>query len=469
MNRIHTEHSTDHASKQFFVFSGAGKPIYAFRAEEDALAGAMATAKAIISVMQSSGDSLRYMRSGKRVVAFLDRTPLYLVAVSTLGEPAAVLRMQLALVHGQLIALLTERAIKNILDKNPGYDVRRLLSGADVMFDSLISSFTEVPSSVLGAYPCLPVARPTRGIIRDGLRTAATNANASFAFLMASGMVVSGVNSQSMRGCSLQQWDILLLLNFVQSNVGLRQAETFTPLCLPSYDSAGHFHAYINFLDADTSTVLVLLIGSATPDHISCVGASQSFVEYLQEKGEFENLIEAARNRRGSSSDIGIHAIRDMLDHDIRQSWLALAGVIAGGNVDESTMQMAHHVTSEMPRILHFAFKLSRYQQYVESSLDSLSEYCELERKQMQEYIMVAYGQLRASMFDHAREHVVGPLQSLRFEQRESMAFVVILSQETEIYVAFDGMVKKSMSLSLAEHLRKWLESKTDYLFFQTI
>lgn len=48
--------------KHVFVFSTAGKPIYAYRRDEAELAGLMATAEAILSVAHSKGHTLRYVR-----------------------------------------------------------------------------------------------------------------------------------------------------------------------------------------------------------------------------------------------------------------------------------------------------------------------------------------------------------------------------------------------------------------------
>lgn len=68
-------------------------------------------------------------RAGRHVIAFLDRSPLYLVGFSALGEPPAVLRMQLSLVHGQLVSLLTASALGSLFRRSPGYDLRKLLGG----------------------------------------------------------------------------------------------------------------------------------------------------------------------------------------------------------------------------------------------------------------------------------------------------------------------------------------------------
>lgn len=453
-------------TKQFFVFSNAGKPIYAYQMDEDAVSGIMATAKAILSVAQENGDSLRYIQTGAKVVAFLDRNPLYLVAATTLGEPPVILRMQLSLLHGQILSFLTGRSVENILTKNPGYDVRRLLDKTDVVFDSLIESFLENPSSLLGAYRCFPLKSSVRIEVINELRIAIASCNATFGFLLSDDSVVAACTSPDLRGPALQQWDILLLTNFVRSNKGLRQTETFTPLCLPGYNSSGHFHAYINFLREEASLVLVLLVGSSLPNHMACVLSKQKFVERLEEKQLMEKLSrESNQNIEETLYNVDLHAARDVMQQTIQKARWTLSSSSGQGAADEDTIKITDGLTNDMPKILHFAYKVTKHQQYIETSFDSLIEFEVAERKQMQREIVVAYGQLRASMFDHAKEHVIGPLQTLRFEQRNNMAFVVILNQETEFYSSFFGTVEKKMTVALVEHLRKWLEKKTEFFF----
>jgi hypothetical protein len=155
-----------------FVFSSAGKPIFSHHGSEEDLAELMATAKAIMSVVQAQGQALRYLRAGRHVVAFLDRSPLCLVAASALGEPPAVLRMQLALVHGQITSLLTASALAAVFKRSSGYDARKLLRGSDPMLRSLVDSFLDTPAALLGAYPSLPVLPGARAAVGAALRAA---------------------------------------------------------------------------------------------------------------------------------------------------------------------------------------------------------------------------------------------------------------------------------------------------------
>jgi len=57
---------------------------------------------------------------------FLEKGPLYLVAVSSADEPESALRLQLDLLHAHFLAILTDNFDK-MLARNPRFEPRRLL------------------------------------------------------------------------------------------------------------------------------------------------------------------------------------------------------------------------------------------------------------------------------------------------------------------------------------------------------
>lgn len=192
--------------------------------------------------------------------------------------------MQLALIHGQLTSLLTASALNSIFTKNPGYDARRLLGGSDIMLESLINSFTSTPAALLGAFPSFPLLPTLRTSILENLKTAVVASNSLFGLIISGRSVVAMASNTRLR---MQQWDVLLLLNFLESNLSLRQAETaFTPLCLPTYNPNGHLHAHIQFLDTQTDTAVVLLAGGANPDFEQLSAAQEQLKTTLVEGGE---------------------------------------------------------------------------------------------------------------------------------------------------------------------------------------
>ena len=62
-------------------------------------------------------------------MVFIVRGSLYLVAVSSRGEPAAVLCRQLAVLYSQILCILTN-GFERMFARNPRFDSRRLLGTA---------------------------------------------------------------------------------------------------------------------------------------------------------------------------------------------------------------------------------------------------------------------------------------------------------------------------------------------------
>jgi hypothetical protein len=57
---------------------------------------------------------------------FLEKGPLYFVAVSASGEPEAALKLQLELLHAHFLAILTDN-FDRMLARNPRFEPQRLL------------------------------------------------------------------------------------------------------------------------------------------------------------------------------------------------------------------------------------------------------------------------------------------------------------------------------------------------------
>ena len=86
-------------------------------------------------------------RSGQHLIVFLERGPLYLVAVSRAGEPKAALLLQLDLLHAHFLAILTD-SFEKTLAKNPRFEPRRLL-GATLEPSSVPSYARQIMSPLL--------------------------------------------------------------------------------------------------------------------------------------------------------------------------------------------------------------------------------------------------------------------------------------------------------------------------------
>ncbi|KAF2321762.1 hypothetical protein GH714_002542 [Hevea brasiliensis] len=128
------------------------------------------------------GDRVKLVRAGKHQVVFLVKGPIYLVCISCTEEPYESLKGQLELIYSQMILILT-KSVNRCFEKNPKFDMTPLLGGTDVVFSSLIHSFSWNPATFLHAYTCLPLAYATRqaagAILQD-----VTDSGVFFAILM---------------------------------------------------------------------------------------------------------------------------------------------------------------------------------------------------------------------------------------------------------------------------------------------
>ena len=77
------------------------------------------------------------------------------------------------------------------------------------------------------------------------LTDALQSAGALFGVLLTQTAIVAVAQS---RAHVMHPHDLLLLANLVRSNESFRQAETFTPVCLPHFNPTAFLHAYVQYL-----------------------------------------------------------------------------------------------------------------------------------------------------------------------------------------------------------------------------
>jgi hypothetical protein len=89
----------------------------------------------------------------------------------------------------------------------------------------------------------------------------------------------------------------------------------------------------------------------------------------------------------------------------------------------------------------------------------------------MLQAVVVAYSQLRASMFDSAGERAAAagapaPMQRLRYEARQRFVLLASASPEAELYLTLDPLADKLAAAALHDRLLAWLRARHDELFF---
>ncbi|KAL5711044.1 Vacuolar fusion protein mon1 [Ranunculus cassubicifolius] len=423
--------------KHFFVLSHSGKPIYSRYGDEHKLAGFSATLQAIISFVENGGDRVKFVRAGNHQVVFLVKGPIYLVCISCTEEPHEALSGQLELIYGQFLLILT-KSVNRCFEKNPKFDMTPLLGGTDVVFSSLIHSFSWNPATFLHAYTCLPLAYPTRQAAGAILQDVA-DSGVLFAILMCKHKVVSLVGAQK---ASLHPDDMLLLANFVLSSESFRTSESFSPICLPRYNPMAFLYAYVHYLDADT--YLILLTTN-----------SDAFFHLKDCRIQIESVL--------LKSNVLSEVQRSILEGGLLVEDLPTDPSLKSGS-------SSPHLGHDRPRVespslnpgiggpaglWHFIYRSINLDQYVSSEFSS-----PITTSKQQKRLYRAYQKLYASMHDSG----IGPHKT-QFRRDENYVMLCWITQDFELYAAFDPLADKALAIKTCNRVCQWIRDVENEIF----
>ncbi|XWS71821.1 hypothetical protein CRYUN_Cryun03dG0171000 [Craigia yunnanensis] len=428
--------------KHFFILSNSGKPIYSRYGDEHKLAGFSATLQAIISFVENGGDRVKLVKAGKNQVVFLVKGPIYLVCISCTEEPFESLKGQLELIYGQMILILT-KSINRCFEKNPKFDMTPLLGGTDVVFSSLIHSFSWNPATFLHAYTCLPLAYATRQAAGAILQDVA-DSGVLFAILMCKHKVISLVGAQK---ASLHPDDMLLLSNFVMSSESFRTSESFSPICLPRFNPMAFLYAYVHFLDVDT--YLMLLTTSSDAFH------------HLK---DCRIRIEVVLLKSNVLSEVQ----RSMIDGGMRVEYLPVDPLPRSGSSPHLGQQRLPTDSPERPKepfigiggpagLWHFIYRSIYLDQYVSSEFSP-----PLNSPQQQKRLYRAYQRLFTSM--HYKG--IGPHKT-QFRRDENYVLLCWVTQDFELYAAFDPLADKALAIKTCNRVCQWVKDVENEIFLQ--
>ncbi|RLN44081.1 hypothetical protein BBJ28_00017902 [Nothophytophthora sp. Chile5] len=187
------------------------------------------------------------------------------------------------LLHAQILFVLSDRGL-DVLRKQPGYDLRELLSGTERVMRSLTDLWATSPTLRLRdlGVPFLRLAPERRREITRALEyEAASSAETGTTSTMICGLLLASEQVVAVAQPNKKQFsvlvdDLLLILNFVYHTPSLTTSETWTPICLPSFNARGFLYAYVVFLTADVC--LLLLSSQQSPEQFPHFQAKKAFV-----------------------------------------------------------------------------------------------------------------------------------------------------------------------------------------------
>ncbi|XP_073137429.1 vacuolar fusion protein MON1 homolog [Henckelia pumila] len=427
--------------KHFFILSHSGKPIFSRYGDEHKLAGFSATLQAIISFVENGGDRVKLVRAGKHQVIFLVKGPIYLVCISCTEEPYESLRGQLELLYGQIVLILT-KSVNRCFEKNPKFDMTSLLGGTDAVFSSLIHSFSWNPATFLHAYSCLPLSYATRQAAGAILQDVA-DSGVLFALLMCRHKVISLVGAQK---ASLHPDDILLLSNFITSSESFRTSESFSPICLPRYNSMAFLYAYVHYFDIDT--YLILLTTS-----------SDAFYHLKDCRIRIESVL--------LKSNLLSEVQRSLADGGMRVEDLSMEPTSRAGATSphlghpRSATDSPGRTTESLvglggpAGLWHFVYRSIYLDQYVSSEFSS-----PINSLRQQKRLYRAYQRIYASMHDKE----VGPHKT-QFRRDENYVLLCWVTSDFELYGAFDPLADKALAIKTCNRVCQWVKDVENEVF----
>ncbi|XP_070016808.1 vacuolar fusion protein MON1 homolog isoform X4 [Nicotiana sylvestris] len=393
--------------KHFFILSHSGKPIYSRYGDEHKLAGFSATLQAIISFVENGGDRVNLIRAGKH----------------------------------QMILILT-RSVNRCFEKNAKFDMTPLLGGTDVVFSSLIHSFSWNPATFLHAYTCLRLAYATRQSAGAILQDVA-DSGVLFAMLMCKHKVIGLVGAQK---ASLHPDDMLLLSNFVMSSESFRTSESFSPICLPRFNSMAFLYAYVHYLDGDT--YLILLSTS-----------SDAFYHLKDCRIRVENVL--------LKSNVLGEIQRSMVDGGMRIEDLPDDRGSRSGAVSPHLGQPGHATYSSErfdeaflgvggpAGLWHFIYRSIYLDQYVSSEFSS-----PINSRRQQKRLYRSYQKIYASM----HEEGIGPHKTL-FKRDDNYVLLCWVTPDFELYAVFDPLADKALAIKTCNRVCQWIKDVENEIF----
>ncbi|KAM0803512.1 vacuolar fusion protein MON1 [Usnea florida] len=305
--------------KHFLILSSAGKPIYNRHGDDNLISGYIGIIQTIISFYEGAQDQLRgFTAAGARFVV-LSQGPLYLVAISKLGENDPQLRVQLEALYMQILSTLTLPNLTRMFSNRPSTDLRRPLQGTEPLLSALADTFTRgSPPTLLSALECLKIRKSHRQVINDTLlRTRCETL--LYGLIVASGRLVSVVRP---RKHSLHPSDLQLIFNMLFEARGVKAGggENWIPLCLPSFNKNGYLYMYVSFINAYESEreeqqegshesrkpddIAILLISANKESFYDLRKMRDVLVEELETNGSMAIIKSAVRRGRSTATDI---------------------------------------------------------------------------------------------------------------------------------------------------------------------
>ena len=397
-------------SKQFFVLSNAGKPIYSnLLKEEEKTVGYGGIIQTFVDSFLHDGSKLKSFVAGSTRFTILNESPIILMACSKLKEEDSDLLNQLDLLYSFLLSTFSKPHIVRSFQNKESFDLgkhlgRSCVSGLDYLCKEM-SSFN--PGIMLGALQSIKLKKTIRDKICHSLLHNRSK-DILYGVLAAPGGKL--INIMRPKTHTLHTTDLQLLFLTVenQSKDQADDEELWLPICLPKFNPNGFLYAYVKYI----GQVFLILV---SPD-----------------KGAFFEV-----------RDIANQMLQDMNKKKIFDA------------LEMSISRGISTVDIPAPLVYHFIYKSKRHLQYVMPTTQSNLA----NSKHLYKY----YLELHSSVNRNNRISI----SYMRWEHTNStqLAGIGWTTPKYELFLITGSIVKKDILVKSAKSIVNWCRKHDDRLF----
>ena len=287
-------------SRQYFIMTEGGTPIFARYGDELKNCSLAATFSAIITkfVAFNSGtnnieESLNYIKNEHSVIVFLKKRKLYFITVSNKNDSISFLYRQLELMYHQLLSVITNDRM-HALEEKPS-TCAKLLANSNVLFEQIIEYTSHSMVGILKSYQILPIDNRSklneicskyRG---EALITCLITLNAKEIIAISKSSVIE-----------INFMDIILIQSLIMTIGSLRENESWVPLCLPGISADGFLQLYSNFLPPNQYGILYITEKQEQTSFSTFTDLSRKIYDEIKEKGFLPNIEKAIETKKNA-------------------------------------------------------------------------------------------------------------------------------------------------------------------------
>jgi len=406
--------------KHIFILSDAGKPIWSRHSDGDDdehFAGLAGVIAGHVGFVEDMDDHIRAIHVNddedggeSPSIVFLNKGPLILVAVSRGIETVTQLVVQLTYIYHQILSVVTLAQLTRIFEQRKNYDLRNMIRGSERLLDSLASALDTDPSFMLAAVRVLELPAAVRDGVSNTLSSrCAKIKNMIFAILVVDNRLVALVRRKEY---FIHPADLHLILNLVNSTESFKHSESWTPVCLPKFNSSGFLHAHVSYL-TETCNACLLMLTTERDIFFELSEAKHKIVAGLEKLGATKAIAESAKKCEYSAGDIGC------------------------------------------PEIRHFLYKSKTTAQFTSCKMGQ--PYTDDEGAQRRLQSLYLYAQ--------SKTHASGRNVKFLFYTGSYETVAAWATHAFEIYAIFDPMISKAKATSALNRLSKWAKKEENNLF----